>query len=225
MKNIAIIMAAGKGKRFGHNLPKQYLKFKGREIIAWAIDNFEKSKIIDGIVIVVQRQFIEFIKKRIVKKYNLKKIIDIIEGGKERYNSVYNAISFLKKYNPQNILIHDAARPFFDNRLIKKIIKELKKYPAVIPVKKINFTIKKVNGDFILTTIDRENLRTSHTPQGFRYREIFKIYNEKNIKKYRPTDEAVLFEKKGEKVRIIEDKGINIKITTKEDLKLLKKIF
>jgi 2-C-methyl-D-erythritol 4-phosphate cytidylyltransferase len=225
MKNIAIIMAAGKGKRFGHNLPKQYLKFKGREIIAWAIDNFEKSKIIDGIVIVVQRQFIEFVNKSIVKKYNFRKIIDIIEGGKERYNSVYNAIEFLKNYNPLNIFIHDAARPFFDKRLINKIIKELKKYPAVIPVKKINFTIKKVRGDFIIKTIDRENLRTSHTPQGFKYREILKIYDKKNIAKYKPTDEAVLFEKIGKKVKIIEDEGINIKITTKEDLKLLKRIF
>ncbi len=222
MKNIAVVVAAGKGKRFNSRLPKQYLKINGMEIVAHAIKNFEVSKYIDGILVVVEKKYIDYVKKRIIKKYNYKKVIDVIKGGKQRYDSVYNAIEFLKKHKPENILIHDGARPFFNKELIKKIIVELKYNYACIPVKKIDFTIKKISGDFIVKTEDRNFLRTAHTPQGFNFKKISELYTQLNIKKIKPTDDAVLFEKKGLKVKIIEDEGINIKVTTKQDFKILK---
>lgn len=224
MKNVAVIVAAGRGKRFKGKLPKQYLKINGVEIIALAIKNFELSDYIDGVLLVVEEKYIDFVKKKIIKKYGFKKIIDVIKGGKERFDSVYNAIEFLKKYNPKNILIHDGARPFFDKDLIKKIIFQLKHCFACIPVKKIDFTVKRVSGCFVKKTEDRNSLRTAHTPQGFNYAKIAELFRKEKIKKIKPTDDAVLFEKSGIKVKIIEDEGINIKITTKQDFEILKKI-
>ncbi len=224
MKNVAIIVAAGKGKRFKSKLPKQYLKINGMEVIAHAIKNFELADDIDAILLVVEKRYIDTVKNKIVKKYGFKKVIDVLSGGKERYDSVYNAISLLKKYNPVNIFIHDGARPFFDRNLIKKIKDELKNYYACIPVKKIASTVKHIKGNFIEKTEDRNFLRIAHTPQGFNFKKFIEFYDKKVIKKIKPTDDAVLFEKKGLKVKMIEDEKMNIKITTKEDFKILKKI-
>ncbi len=224
MKNAAIIVAAGKGKRFKSKLPKQYLKINGMEVIAHAIKNFELISDIDAVLLVVEKRYIDTVKNKIVKKYGFKKVIDVVSGGKERYDSVYNAISYLKKYDPVNIFIHDGARPFFDSDLVRKIKNELKYYYACIPVKKITFTVKRIKGNFIEGTENRNFLRTAHTPQGFNFKKFIELYDEKIIKKIKPTDDAVLFEKKGLKVKIIEDEKMNIKITTREDFEILKKI-
>jgi 2-C-methyl-D-erythritol 4-phosphate cytidylyltransferase len=222
MKNAAIIVAAGKGKRFGGPLPKQYVKVHGREILARAIDNFEGSSDIGAIVVVVAEGYKEFVEKNIISKYGYKKVIGVINGGVERYNSVYNALAALKGHKPLNVLIHDGARPMVEAGLITQVARALKKERAVIPVKKVTLTVKEVKDGYIKKTIDRDKLRTADTPQGFRFMDILKLYGSGRLEKHKPTDDASVFERAGIRVKAIEHEGFNIKVTTQHDIKILK---
>lgn len=224
MKNIGVIMAAGFGRRFGYRLPKQYYKVCGREILVYSALAFEKEKIIDGILFVVGNNFVDFVKKNIVEKHKFKKVIDVINGGKERFDSVYNAVRYLTKINPENVLIHDGARPFISNNLIKKIVNDLTSEKGVIPVIKISSTLKQVKGGYILETLNRDCFRLAATPQGFKFDILQKLYTKEFINKIKPTDESYVFEKAGIKVKTIEEDERNIKITTKNDIELIKTI-
>jgi 2-C-methyl-D-erythritol 4-phosphate cytidylyltransferase len=221
MKNAVIVVAAGKGKRFGNKLPKQYVKVAGREILAHSLDNFEKSPLIDAIVLVVSPDYAAYARKMAVK-YGYKKIKGIVNGGAERFHSVYNAVTFLKDFSPENVLIHDGARPKIGAAIIKKVIRALKKEKAVIPVNRIFATVKQVKDGYIENTIDRNTLRTAHTPQGFKYRELMKLYEISNLESSKPTDDAAVFEAAGIKVKIIEDDDENVKVTVRKDLAKVK---
>lgn len=222
MENVGIIVAAGSGRRFGYRLPKQYCKINGKEIISYSGLIFERENCIDGILFVVGEEFVDFVKRKIVKKYKFKKVIDVIAGGKERFNSVYNAIKYLEQINPENVLIHDGVRPFVSKGLIKKIIKELKTQKAVIPLIDIPYTLKKIKDKYVLETLDRNNIKFAATPQGFKYRILKELYKIDLINKIKPTDESYIFEKAGYKVRYINEDERNIKITTKNDFKIMK---
>ena len=217
MKNAVLVVAAGTGKRFKNKLPKQYVKVKGREILALALDNFERSKLIDAVVLVVSASYAAYAAK-MTRKYGYKKIIGIINGGAERFHSVYNAVTFLKDFNPENVLIHDGARPKAGEPLIRKILAALKKEKAVIPVNRIFATVKQVKDGYIEKTIDRNTLRTAHTPQGFKYKDLLKLYGLQSLESKKPTDDAAVFEAAGIKVRIIEDEEENVKVTVKKDI-------
>ena len=217
MKNVAVIAAAGSGKRFKSRTPKQFVKVSGREILARAIDDFERAEDICAIVIVAAPEYM-WRAASLVKRYGYTKVKAVISGGEERFSSVYNAVCFLKKYMPDNVLVHDGARPKACVELIKRIIRELKKSKAVVPVNRIYGTVKEVKNGIIKKTLDREVLRTSHTPLGFNFREMAKLYDIKKLEKLRPTDDAAVFEAAGYKVRCIEDETENIKVTVKKDI-------
>ena len=225
VKNMAVITAAGKGRRFKAAKPKQFVKVGGKEILAYAIINFEKNRSVGGMLITVPRGYKEYVKKHIIKKYGLKKVKDVIEGGKDRCDSVYRAVGRAAEYEPENLLIHDGARPVFDKKTINKVIKRLEKFPAVVPVSKISSTVKLVSDNRVLRTMDRKFLRAANTPQGFKYAVLREIYTKQFIEKYKPTDEAFVFESKGYKVGVVEEKGLNLKITTKNDIEILRHKF
>ena len=127
MNNYFVILAAGKGKRFNKNKPKQFHHYKNREVIEHSIIKSVESKLFKKIV-VVTNNFNQFKGKKYLK------FIKIIKGGKERSDSSLKALKYLKRYNPLNVFIHDAARPNFSIKLLKKISKNLKKNKAVVPV-------------------------------------------------------------------------------------------
>ena len=224
MKNMALVMAAGRGKRFKGSLPKQYVKLAGREILAHAIQRVENEPLINAIVVVAERKYLKFVREEIVKKYGFKKVIAVIAGGKERYDSVYNALKFIRKYSPENVVIHDGARPVFDAQALKAVLASLKTEVAVVPVVRITSTVKQVNNGYVVQTIDRDILRASVTPQGYKYQELFSLYSAAAIKKIRPTDEAFIFENVGYRVAVVEHEGPNIKVTTREDLRLVEAV-
>ena len=127
MNNYFVILAAGKSKRFGKNFLKQFYKYKNKEIIDHSVEKSLKSELFKKIIIV--SNYARYFKK---KKYS--KLVTIIKGGKERSDSSLNALKFIKKYNPKNVYIHDAARPNFSIKLLKTISKNLKKNIAVVPI-------------------------------------------------------------------------------------------
>jgi 2-C-methyl-D-erythritol 4-phosphate cytidylyltransferase len=223
--NAALVMAAGRGKRFAGSIPKQYVKLAGREILAHAIQGLEREPQIHAILVVVERRYIKFVRSEIVRKYGFRKVIGVIAGGKERYNSVYNALVHLRKVCPENVVIHDGARPVFDAEALKAVLASLKEEVAVIPAARINSTVKQVNNGYVVQTIDRDILRASVTPQGFRYADLFSLYSAAEIRRLKPTDEAFIFENVGHRVRVVEHEGFNLKVTNKEDIEILKAYF
>jgi len=220
LKNLAIVMAAGKGKRFKGKLPKQYVKLAGVEILARSIMGIEKEPSIGAVIVVAGKGYVDYVAKKIVARFGFKKVAAVIEGGRERYDSVYNALKYAERYSPENVVIHDGARPVFDGSALKAVLASLKKEVAAVPVTRITATVKKVRGGYVSSTVDRETLRASVTPQGYKYSVLKRLYTISAIRKYRPTDEAYLFEKAGYKVKVVEHEGPNIKVTTREDLSI-----
>lgn len=214
-----IIPASGKGIRFGGNLPKQFLKIDGKEILAHSVSAFHSVKSIDEIIISTRKEYFERI-KLIIRKNNFYKVKRIVEGGKLRQDSVYRGLMNLECGEKDLILIHDAVRPFVSPEIILKIIKTLKKEKCVVPGLPVSETMKKTDGkNYVMKTIDRENLWSIQTPQGFRC-DILKKSFEKAIRdNFTGTDESSLAEYSGYRVKVIKGERENIKITLKEDVR------
>ena len=221
MRVCAIIVAAGSGKRFGSRIPKQFHVLGKKPVLAHVLYRFDSSPIINGICLVVKKKAIEMVRKKIVQRYNFKKVCMVIGGGKERQDSVYNGLINIGD-NWDVVMVHDGVRPFINDQLISKVAKAAMRCGAAIPGIKVRDTVKAVNDyDKIVETVNRENLWLAQTPQAFRYEILKKSYEKARREKYTGTDDAMLVEKAGYKVIVIEGLRSNIKITTAEDLRTL----
>ena len=210
MNNYFIILAAGKGKRFNNKKPKQYFLYKNKELFEHSVEKSIKSKLFKKIILVVDDP------KKIKKKYP--RNISVIKGGKERSDSSLISLKTIKKYKPNNILIHDAARPNFSINLLKRILKELKNNKSVIPILKPNDSLKyKIKNQIF--NLKRENSYLSQTPQGFKFKELYNLaIKEKN----KISDDSTIFINKNEKIKFIRGENRNFKITFKDDVNLTK---
>lgn len=215
--NGVVIVAAGSGSRMKRDINKQFIKLDGKEIIAYTIEKFYKSEDIDDIVIVIKENEEKYFIENIINKYGFDNI-KIAYGGKERQDSVYNGIKKLNN-NCEIVLIHDGARPFVNENIIKNSIKEAKENNAVVVGVPVKDTIKVVdsNGN-IVDTPNRSLLWSVQTPQSFKYEIITKAYEYAYSNEYYGTDDAMLVEHIGYNVKMIEGSYDNIKITTEEDL-------
>ena len=214
MNNYFVILAAGKSKRFHKKIPKQFYKYKNKEIIDHSIEKSLISKLFKKIIIVTNN--LNHFKK---KKYP--KSVSVIKGGKERSDSSIKALEYIKKYKPKNVFIHDAARPNFSIKLLKNINKNLKNNKAVVPTVSSKDTIKyKIKNQIF--NLNRNNSFLTQTPQAFRFKEL---YNLAKIQKKKITDEATLFINKNFKIKFIPGENQNNKITYLEDVKTLKTYF
>ena len=214
MNNYFVILAAGKSKRFHKKIPKQFYKYKNKEIIDHSIEKSLISKLFKKIIIVTNN--LNHFKK---KKYP--KSVSVIKGGKERSDSSIKALEYIKKYKPKNVFIHDAARPNFSIKLLKNINKNLKNNKAVVPTVSSKDTIKyKIKNQIF--NLNRNNSLLTQTPQAFRFKEL---YNLAKIQKKKITDEATLFINKNFKIKFIPGENQNNKITYLEDVKTSKTYF
>ncbi len=223
-KNIAIIVAGGKGKRMNADISKQFLPIGGKAIIVHTIEKFEKCEFIDLIVVVSEKDGINYFKK-IIDENNFKKTEFVIEGGKERQYSVFNALLFLRdnKISNENdiILIHDGVRPFVKYEEIKNVIKclENSQYDGCVLGVKTKDTIKECDSNGVVkNTPDRKSLWNAATPQAFRYSVIMKAYEKAFRDDFIGTDDSSLAERNKAVIKMIEGSYENIKITTKDDL-------
>ena len=163
----AIILAGGKGTRMGANISKQYIKLKGKPILYYTIKRFSESKDIDKIILVLPKDEIDYCKEKVLDKYSLHVDL-IVEGGKERQDSVMNALNEL--IDEEIVLIHDGARPFVSQRIIDEGIKYARLYGASAPGVMPKDTIKiKGDNNFALSTPDRNTLVAIQTPQVFKF--------------------------------------------------------
>lgn len=213
--NTAIIVAAGSGTRFGAEKPKQFLEIGGKPLLIYTLESFERCPAIDGILLVLASDEIENFRKTL-EKFNLKKLEQIITGGKTRAESVLNAINSLNGKHVEIVAVHDGARPFVASAEIMQTIEKARETGAACLVGKLTDTIKQIADGKIVGTIDRENLRRALTPQTFRFEILQKAFAPENFEAS-ATDECFLVEKVGFAIAFVEGSAKNIKITTRED--------
>lgn len=218
----AIILAGGKGKRMGAKISKQYIELNGKPILYYTLNRFAACKEIDKIILVLPKDEIEYCNKEILKKYSLK-VDMIVEGGKERQDSVYNA---LQKINDSEIvLIHDGARPFVSEKIIKDGIKYASLYGAAAPGVMPKDTIKFIDENgFSDSTPDRSKLLAIQTPQTFKIEMIKECHNRVKRDNISVTDDTMVVELYNHKVYLYNGEYTNIKVTTPEDLILAEKL-
>ena len=215
--NGVVIVAAGTGSRMNMGINKQFIKLEGKEIIAYTIEKFYNNSNIEDIVVVVKEDESEFFKKEILDKYNFKNV-KIAYGGKERQDSVYNGLKLLDE-KCDVVLIHDGARPFVSDKIIDKSIEEAKEHKAIVVGVPEKDTIKVIDNDKnIVDTPNRSVLWAVQTPQTFDYNILIDAYKDAFKNKFYGTDDAMLVERLGYKVKMLEGSYNNIKITTQEDL-------
>ncbi len=214
---IALIVAAGVAKRFGVATPKQYLLINGKSILQIVIEKFLQHPQIDAIAVVINDSHQEFYQK-FTKNLDL---LPPILGGKERQDSVRLGLLSIAKYEPEKVLIHDAARLFFTSQLITDLLVELNHYEGAIPVYPITDTIKRIDKNYIVQeTILREKIFSVQTPQAFKYKSILKAH--KIFSEMVFTDDASLLEQQNSSVKCVIANNRNFKITTDEDFLLAK---
>ena len=215
-----IILAGGNSHRFKSNIGKPYQKISGKSLIEISIIKARKFKQIKKIVLVYNKK-----DKKHVKLLNLKNV-KLIQGGKTRQKSARNALKYLiKQKSISKVLIHDAARPNFSEKLLDRILRNMKNSKAVIPKIKIQDAVKQIydssNEEYIVSR-KRDNLFLTQTPQAFNLKEIHHLYKI-NFEKYKDDDISLFMNLN--KVKFIEGEKNNFKITEKEDFENLKKIF
>jgi 2-C-methyl-D-erythritol 4-phosphate cytidylyltransferase len=218
---VAIVLAAGRGLRFKSKVPKPLVKINSRPAIAYSLEEFSRHPYISDIIVVANPANRSAVAS-VIKRRRIKKVSSIVLGGRRRQDSVRNGLRAINDC-AELVLIHDAARPFINAKIISALIKEAKGFGAAIPAVPVRSTIKKVNlGLFVKETVDRKNLWEVQTPQAFRKELILKAY--RRFGRLDVTDDAMLAEKSGAKVKIVKGTYSNIKITTLQDLVLAEAI-
>lgn len=214
----AIILAAGTGSRYDKKYLKQYEYIDNKTVLYHSIKPFVDAKI-DLIYVVINYNH-QICAKNALKSLKTTKFVN---GGKTRQESVSNALVKLKKYMPNKVLIHDAARPNISVNMINKIVKYLNLYKSVIPVIKINDALKKINfTNFITEDVNKNELVLTQTPQGFLFKNI--LIHHSKTKIINANDDVSIINKKNNNIFTFTGDYQNIKITTKKDLDTIKAI-
>lgn len=222
MKTLAIIPAGGKGVRSGSATPKQYLKFKGKELIVYTLEVFQKNKLVNEIIVCAAPVYIPLL-IRLKKKYRITKLRIIVSGGARRQDSVYNGLKSLTAKKDDLIIVHDAARPLLPQSVLTTAIETAKSKGNALVCVKAGDTI--INGDKTVNSyIDRKNIYYVQTPQIFNFHDLTLAMDKAKKEKYYGTDESMLIKKLGRKINLSEGSLLNFKVTTKQDLELFKRL-
>jgi len=210
MNSCFIILAGGESKRFNSNTPKPYTNYKGKPLLLHSIDKAKIFNKYKKIVLVINKKH-----KNYIKNLNIKNI-SIITGGKTRAESAYIGLKSIKKNNFKNVIIHDAARPNFSLKLLKKLMDGLKSNDCVIPAIQTADSVKQKTSN-IVTNLKREDIYLIQTPQAFNYKKLYALQNNRGTE---VTDDANLFVRAGKKMKIIKGEITNNKITINSDINL-----
>jgi len=219
-----IVAAAGVGKRMGLDYPKQFLEVDGKPIFVKTLEVIEKNHRVTGIIVVTNKEYIPEVEK-MCRTFKITKVIDVVSGGKERQDSIYNALQLI----PKNSIIgvQDGVRPFIEDRYIEdsytKLMEETELDGIVVGVP-VKDTIKVVDSDGqIVKTPKRGLLFAAQTPQVFKGEILHRSYEEAEKQRFLGTDDSSLVENAGGRVGTLLGSYENIKITTPEDLLIFSK--
>jgi 2-C-methyl-D-erythritol 4-phosphate cytidylyltransferase len=217
MKVGAIIPAAGRGKRIGASIPKQFLEIQGRPLLHHTLTVFASCKLIDYVVLVMPRADVDEVGEDWINKYKI--VQEVVVGGEQRQDSVYNGFNSLEK-GTDIVVVHDGVRPFTTPQMITATVEAAQQYGAAITAIPVSDTVKQAADGFVKQTVSRDGLWRVQTPQAFQYGLLQQAFKKAQKDSYYGTDEGSLVEYLGERVKIVPGSELNIKITRKEDLVL-----
>jgi len=210
---IALVVAAGRGHRFGGALPKQYRDLAGQPVIRHALIALTEHPEIDGLRPVYHPDDAEYFAAAAAGLA----VMDPVAGGETRQESVLFGLRSLDAAMPERVLIHDGARPFVDAEMISRTLAALDEAPGVVPAMPVRDTLKRADFGYVSETVERHGLWRAQTPQGFRYADIMAAHQQ--FAGQALTDDAAVAERAGLAVAVVDGAEDNIKITTEDDLK------
>lgn len=215
-KALAVIVAAGRSSRMGEGPRKQFRLLAGRPVLAHTLDVFEQSALLGGLVLVVPPGDEQWVREEIVARYGCRKVLAVVGGGAERQDSVRVGLETLPACDV--VLIHDAVRPFLDERLLADLIEAALEHGAAAPAVVPKDTVREAGKDDMAgPTLPRDGLRLMQTPQAFRYRLIMEAHRRARETGFVGTDDTSLVEHIGQPVVLVQGDYRNIKLTTPED--------
>lgn len=220
MSVAVVIPAAGSGRRFGGNLPKQFVPLVGIPILARTMLAFQQAYVVESIVVAVNPEYASQV-QAMADTYGISKLRACVPGGEERQHSIVNALAVDAVRLCEIVLVHDAVRPFIDEPFITSIAEAARQYGAAVPGLVPKETIKQVDEENrVVQTPNRVLLRAVQTPQGFRREVIDSAYKRAEETGFVGTDDASVVEHAGYPVHIADGREENIKITTPLDMSL-----
>jgi len=217
MKVGAIIPAAGRGKRIGASVPKQFLEIQGRPLLHHTLMVFASCKLIDYVVLVMPRADVDEMGEDWLNKYEI--VREVVVGGEQRQDSVYNGFNSLEE-GTDIVVVHDGVRPFTTPQMITATVEAAQQHGAAITAIPVSDTVKQAADGFVKQTVSRDGLWRVQTPQAFQHGLLQQAFKKAKKDSYYGTDEGSLVEYLGERVKIVPGSELNIKITRKEDLVL-----
>ncbi len=222
----AIIAAAGLGTRMGHQVPKTYLPLAGKPILAHTLKLFETMPEIREVTVVVHPEDLDYCQENVIARYNFKKVLRLVPGGKERQDSVYHALKALKNEDELEIvLVHDGVRPFVTQDQIRQVIEAARRHGGAILGLPAQDTLKTVDAEGrVRQTLERKDIWQIQTPQAFQAPLLWRAFTEAYSRNFYGTDEASLLEGIHQEVVVVPGSPFNLKITTPEDLLLAEAI-
>lgn len=215
----AAVLAGGKGLRMGGDIPKQFVCIAGRPIIIRSIDAFAESGSVDKIFVAVAQDYMDYM-SALIGKYVKNADIEIVAGGVNRNETLYNVLKHIHIGTDDIILTHDAVRPFIDKRIIDENIAAAFRYGAcntVVPA--VDTILESADGKFIESVPQRSRLFHAQTPQSFSVKKLYDFYSDMRADEFENyTDACSVFIANGEKVFMVNGDRNNIKITYPEDM-------
>ncbi len=217
MRVVAIIPAAGEGRRMGGALEKQFLRLRGTPILAHTLKVFDQHPAVDGVVLVVGTRQRQALEERIIEPYPCKKLLRVVNGGPERRDSVGHGLEAVPA-ECQLVVIHDGARPLLSAELLGSVLLAADSYGAALAAIPARDTVKRAEGSIVAATLEREEIWLAQTPQAFHANLLRRAYEEAAHTKEVVTDDAALVERLGVSVHLVPGSEENIKVTTPSDL-------
>ncbi|RHW36221.1 2-C-methyl-D-erythritol 4-phosphate cytidylyltransferase [Lysinibacillus yapensis] len=217
MQYEVVLPAAGSGKRMGAGQNKLFLLLEDKPILIHTLEVFQDDENCTGIWLAVKPEERGFI-QQLLKKFHITKVKGLPNGGEERQHSVHSCLKEMQQV--EIVLVHDAARPFITKPIIARLVEAASEKGAAIAGVRAKDTMKKVRDGVIVETIDRDSLWMIQTPQAFQFNLLAEAEDVAEKVGFLGTDEAMLVERLGHAVHIVEASYDNLKMTTKEDLVL-----
>lgn len=213
---IAVVPAAGVGKRFGNGTNKPFETLGGKPLMLWAIESLGSLPEVSEIIPVIKEDHMESAAE-LFERYGIQKVKRIAPGGGERQESVFHGLSLIEDGN-SIVLVHDGVRPLIEPHIVRFALRELKDCDGVVVGVPVKDTIKEVMDGMVSRTLSRDFLWAVQTPQIFRYEAIRQAHEKASADSFSSTDDSALVERYGGKVKMIMGSYTNIKVTTPGDL-------
>lgn len=213
---VAVVPAAGSGTRMGGSSPKQFLLIGGIPLLARTLATLGRSRVIGGIVVVAPPSAVERT-RRLIQRHRLPRVLAVVPGGRQRQESVWLGLQAVPA-TAELVVVHDGVRPFITGGLVRQVVQEAARFGAAACGLPVRETVKRAQEGFVQATLDREGLWLVQTPQAFRRTLLSEAHEKARRDGFLGTDDAVLVERLGVKVRMVAGLVENVKVTTPEDL-------